>query len=99
MGNLVLPGIGGFFIVDSKVVTPDDIGNNFFFQSTDIGCSRAKVATQLLLELNSDVKGEYLELQPQHLLERDMSFFLRFSVVIASNLDETTLSTLACYLW
>lgn len=97
--NLVLPGIGGFFIADANVVTSNDLGNNFFFEPSDLGASKAKAATRLLTELNPDVKGEYIELDPKYLIERDINFFLRFSAVIVSTLDENILSKLAPFLW
>ena len=35
--NLVLPGIKSFTIVDNKVVTERDIGNNFFVAPNSLG--------------------------------------------------------------
>ncbi|KAJ1539624.1 NEDD8-activating enzyme E1 regulatory subunit, partial [Nowakowskiella sp. JEL0078] len=55
--NLVLPGIGSFTIVDGKVVEPADLGNNFFITLDSIGQPRAKVVSDLLKELNSEVNS------------------------------------------
>ena len=35
--------------------------SSFFLDPSRIGKPRAQVATQLLMELNSDVKGDYIE--------------------------------------
>src|SRR5690606_16190780 len=59
--NLVLPGFGKFTIVDGKKVTVRDLGNNFFVTKQGIGKSRAKIVTECLVELNSNVYGTYLE--------------------------------------
>ena len=58
--NLVLPGIGNFTIADSAKVTEADLGINFFLRSQSLGQSRAEECTQLLEELNPDVKGNAL---------------------------------------
>lgn len=55
--NLVLPGIGGFTIVDPAVVTEADLGVNFFLEEESLGKSRAEETCRLLRELNPDVQG------------------------------------------
>lgn len=57
--NLVLPGIGGFSIVDPGIVTEADLGVNFFVEEESLGESRAKETCRLLKELNPDVEGRY----------------------------------------
>lgn len=57
--NLVLPGIGGFTIVDPAVVTETDLGVNFFVSEESLGKSRAEETCRYLRELNSDVEGGY----------------------------------------
>jgi amyloid beta precursor protein binding protein 1 len=59
--SLVLPGIGFFTIIDDNKVTEEDVSSNFFVAADSIGQSRAKVARDLLCEMNSDVIGDYLE--------------------------------------
>mmetsp|Transcript_26447 Transcript_26447/g.82499 ORF Transcript_26447/g.82499 Transcript_26447/m.82499 type:complete len:116 (-) Transcript_26447:2057-2404(-) len=56
--NLVLPGIGHFTIVDGATVTRRDLGNNFFLIEEHVGQPRAAAMTQMLLEMNDDVRGE-----------------------------------------
>ena len=55
--NLVLPGIGGFSIVDPAIVTESDLGVNFFLEQESLGKSRADETCRLLRELNPDVQG------------------------------------------
>jgi amyloid beta precursor protein binding protein 1 len=57
--NLVLPGIGGFTIVDPAVVTEPDLGVNFFLEDESLGKSRAEETCRLLKELNPDVEGSF----------------------------------------
>ncbi|KAG1666503.1 NEDD8-activating enzyme E1 regulatory subunit [Nymphon striatum] len=97
--SIVLPGIGGFTIVDGQLVTKNDIGTNFFLTAEDIGKSRAKSAMNLLLELNSDVHGDFVDESPEHVFENNPTFFDKFSVVIATNLNESTLLKLSDLLW
>ncbi|UYV64588.1 SUPT6H [Cordylochernes scorpioides] len=63
------------------------------------GQSRAQVVTQLLQELNSDVRGDFVEESTEHLLESNPSLFHHFSIVIATGLAEKTLLNLAHLLW
>lgn len=55
--NLVLPGIGGFTVVDPARVTEPDLGVNFFVEEESLGKSRAEETCRLLRELNPDVEG------------------------------------------
>ncbi|KAF4971179.1 hypothetical protein FSARC_1901 [Fusarium sarcochroum] len=57
--NLVLPGIGRFTIADPSVVGHEDLGVNFFVDDSWLGKSRAEASTNLLLELNPEVQGEW----------------------------------------
>ncbi|KAG8437603.1 hypothetical protein GDO86_008349, partial [Hymenochirus boettgeri] len=54
---------------------------------------------ELLQELNDDVTGNFVPERPEQLLDRDPSFFCKFSLVIASQLSESTLLRLAEMLW
>uniref|UniRef100_T1JKN5 NEDD8-activating enzyme E1 regulatory subunit n=1 Tax=Strigamia maritima TaxID=126957 RepID=T1JKN5_STRMM len=64
-----------------------------------IGKNRGQIATQLLLELNSDVRGDFVDETPEQLLQNNSVFFNSYSVVIATSLKESTLLNLAAYLW
>lgn len=97
--SIVLPGVGAFTIVDGHAVTPEDVGNNFFLDSDSIGKPRAEAATRLLVELNPDVQGDFVEDTPENLLEHNPAYFSNFSAVIATGLQEKTLLALAARLW
>lgn len=57
--NLILPGIGGFMIVDPATVTDSDLGVNFFLEESSLGKSRAEETRNYLQELNPDVAGSF----------------------------------------
>ncbi|KAG5872635.1 hypothetical protein JTB14_003723 [Gonioctena quinquepunctata] len=97
--SLVLPGIGSFTIVDGEKITEEDIGSNFFLDSDSIGLSRAQVATQCLLELNPDVRGDYIDESPEHVMSHTQDFFNKFTVVVATALPEKVLIPLSKHLW
>ena len=97
--NLVLPGIGSFTIVDRKNVCETDLGSNFFVTPDAIGKSRAKIAVELLVELNSEVRGDCIEDDFDSVLTMNADFFQRFSLVIATELPEAGLLRLAQALW
>ncbi|XP_053305125.1 NEDD8-activating enzyme E1 regulatory subunit [Spea bombifrons] len=97
--NLVLPGIGCFTIVDGNIVSGEDVGNNFFLHRNSIGKNRAQTSMEFLQELNDDVTGNFVPEGPEQLLESDPSFFSRFSLVITTQLPESTLLRLAETLW
>ncbi|KAI5310128.1 hypothetical protein KEM55_001411 [Ascosphaera atra] len=56
--NLVLPGVGGFTIVDHAIVKEEDLGVNFFLEDTSLGKNRGEETCRLLKELNPDVEGD-----------------------------------------
>lgn len=91
--NLVLPGVGKFTILDGNLVTEKDCGSNFFVTDYDIGKSRAEVACSLLSELNPDVQGQFRFCGISTAIEEDsvISYFTQFSLIIASNVEETQL--------
>ncbi|XP_026284162.1 NEDD8-activating enzyme E1 regulatory subunit [Frankliniella occidentalis] len=97
--SLVLPGIGGFTIVDGKKIIEEDVGSNFFLEAESIGKSRSAVALRLLLELNPDVHGDSVDEDVDQVLLNNPDFFNNFHVVIGTALSERTLITLSEKLW
>lgn len=73
--NLILPGIGAFTIVDGEVVTVSDLGVNFFVSSDFVGKSRSQVTMNLLQEMNTDVKGNFIDKNFESVLSTDNNFF------------------------
>lgn len=57
--NLVLPGIGRFTIVDDSLVESRDFGHDFFVTREDIGKLKSQVVSELMVEMNQDVQGNY----------------------------------------
>ncbi|KAJ6164735.1 hypothetical protein N7470_003407 [Penicillium chermesinum] len=81
--NLVLPGVGGFTIVDPETVTEADLGVNFFLEEVSLGKSRADETCRLLRELNPDVQG-YSYSKPISSLLKDDDFLPRYNLVVIS---------------
>ncbi|TPX48569.1 hypothetical protein SeLEV6574_g01971 [Synchytrium endobioticum] len=97
--NLILPGIGSFTILDSKVVTGSDVGNNFFLEERSIGKSRAQCAVDLLRELNEDVQASADDRDPVELIDSRPEYFTQYTLVIAVGLPEKAITKLADTLW
>lgn len=89
--NLILPGIGAFTIVDGTNVKAEDVSVSFFLQPSDIGVNRGKSVTFRLLELNPDVKGDFIEESVEELIEHNTEFFTKFTLVIACDIVKTNL--------
>ncbi|KAE8152920.1 hypothetical protein BDV25DRAFT_150394 [Aspergillus avenaceus] len=82
--NLVLPGIGGFTIVDPAVVTEADLGVNFFLEEESLGKPRAAETCRLLRELNPDVEGTYQNKSIAELLQQEPDFLAQHRLVLVS---------------
>ncbi|KAI9930532.1 hypothetical protein AWENTII_007511 [Aspergillus wentii] len=82
--NLVLPGIGGFTIVDPAIVTETDLGVNFFLEEESLGKSRAEETCRLLRELNPDVEGSFQAKPISELLQQDPELLLQHKLVLIS---------------
>ncbi|CAN0060931.1 unnamed protein product [Ectocarpus fasciculatus] len=77
--NLVLPGVGRFTILDAEEVRQFDQGSNFFVGPEHVGLPRAKVVTaELLCEMNPDVKGGYVQEDPDSLMNKVCDLLLLF---------------------
>lgn len=98
----MLPGVGHFTILDSTTTSPADAGNNFFLNGhSSIGKPRAEEAVPLLRELNDSVDGIADTRDLPTLLESEdgREWIKSFSLVIAHNLESSTLDKLAGLLW
>lgn len=51
--------MGKFTIIDDATVQEADLGVNFFLDEDSLGKSRAQACTELLLELNPEVQGDW----------------------------------------
>ncbi|ODQ64772.1 hypothetical protein NADFUDRAFT_83652 [Nadsonia fulvescens var. elongata DSM 6958] len=99
MKNLILPGVGEFTIIDDSLVKPDDLKLNFFFNDESVGSPRSVIACKLLGELNQDTRGHALFQNPEVLIN-DVDFqWDKFSVVIITNISESSVRKLSNILW
>ncbi|RLN19565.1 NEDD8-activating enzyme E1 regulatory subunit-like isoform X1 [Panicum miliaceum] len=89
--NLVLGGIGSVTVVDGSKVEASDLGNNFLLDERCLGQPRAKSICSFLQELNDAVKAKFVEETPATLIDTNPSFFSQFTVVIATQLPESSL--------
>ncbi|QKX58130.1 uncharacterized protein TRUGW13939_05251 [Talaromyces rugulosus] len=81
--NLVLPGVGGFTIVDPAVVSETDLGINFFLEESSLGKPRAQETCTFLKELNPDVDGDF-KTEPISELLQHPDFLQNYKLVIVS---------------
>lgn len=95
--NLVLPGIGSFDLVDGRVVDEADLGSNFFVKADAKGKSRAQEVTETLCELNPDVSGSAIVVDPAE-WARNADLDL-YTLIIAVNQPRSVLVTLAEKAW
>ncbi|XP_058765529.1 NEDD8-activating enzyme E1 regulatory subunit AXR1-like isoform X2 [Vicia villosa] len=89
--NLVLGGIGSITVVDGSKVEVGDLGNNFLVDESSLGQSKAKCVCSFLQELNDAVKAKYVEEYPDALIETNPSFFSQFTLVVATQLVESSM--------
>ncbi|EAW06738.1 NEDD8-activating enzyme E1 regulatory subunit [Aspergillus clavatus NRRL 1] len=82
--NLVLPGIGGFTIVDPAVVTKPDLGVNFFLEEESLGKFRAEETCRLLRELNPDVEGSFRSKTIAEVLQQEPDFLTQHKLVLVT---------------
>ena len=97
--NLVLPGIGAFTILDSNQVTASDLNSNFFVTPDKLGSPRGACVSELLCELNSEVRSKFCSESLNTILESSPQFLFDFSIVIATDVPEDQLARLASLLW
>ena len=92
--NLVLGGIHSFTLVDDALVTPRDLGNNFFVHESDLGKGRAAAVAAHLHELNTSVSGAFVDESVDVVVDQNPDFFAAFTVVVASRVSMKTLAKL-----
>ena len=97
--NIVLPGVGKFTIIDDQKISEEDAGNNFFLNEANIGQLRGQTAKDLLLELNPEVRGDFIDKPIRQFLQDQPDYFRSFNLVIATDVGEDTLKILSDHLW
>ena len=86
--NLILSGVGEVTIIDNAKISQDDLKTNFFVDADDIGKLRAEVVLKNLLELNPDVKGNFIEKSSKEYLDDTNNDLSIYDIVIAANLKK-----------
>ena len=84
--NLILSGVGEVTIVDDAKITQEDLKNNFFVDADDINKLRGEIVLKNLLELNPDVKGNFINKSAKEYMDDEKNDFKSFTVLIATNL-------------
>ncbi|KAK4232093.1 putative DNA damage tolerance protein [Podospora fimiseda] len=89
--NLVLAGIGSLTVVDHEPVSEVDLGAQFFLSAEEnpVGTNRAAAASAAIQRLNPRVK---VHIDTVDIRLKPPSFFEPFDIVIATDLDATTLN-------
>lgn len=87
--NLVLAGIGSLTLVDDQNVSEVDLGAQFFLSEENIGENRAEAAAREIQKLNPRVK---VIADTGSIMEKGVSYFNEFHIVIATDLNPTTLA-------
>ncbi|ELP93981.1 NEDD8-activating enzyme E1 regulatory subunit, putative [Entamoeba invadens IP1] len=67
---IVLPGIGFIGVADDKVVDAVDLETNFFIDIDQVGQKRGQCVLNNLLELNDRVKGEFIDMSIDKVVEK-----------------------------
>ena len=102
MKNLVLPGVGEFTVLDGKMVTNDDMSNNFFVTPESVGRPRAEVVVETLCEMNEDVSGSFVVDDPKTLLMDDTkrnAFLKKFQMVLIANQEQAVVHAVSKTCW
>ncbi|KAI5790164.1 hypothetical protein EDC01DRAFT_722346 [Geopyxis carbonaria] len=89
--NLVLAGIGSLCVLDDGVVEEDDLGSQFFVDEGMVGMNRAQAAQPAIQRLNPRVP---VTVETRGITELDEAFWKSFDIVIATDLDITSLLTI-----
>lgn len=88
--NLVLAGIGSLTVVDHEKVTEADLGAQFFLSAEEnhVGMNRAIAASAAIQRLNPRVT---IKVDTDNIRSKGPSYFSAFDIVIATDLDSSTL--------
>lgn len=89
--NLVLAGVHSLTVVDHALVTEADLGAQFFISQSDVGLNRAEAAAPQIRKLNPRVK---VVVDTSDARTLHSSYFGKFDVVIATDLDPNTLNVI-----
>jgi amyloid beta precursor protein binding protein 1 len=85
--NIVLPGIGEIVIVSNKKCTYRDMGSNFYMKPgcVEAGRNLAEEVSETLVEINPDVKGRFIDADPETFLETHQAEINAASFIMTDN--------------
>ncbi|CCD26927.1 E1 ubiquitin-activating protein AOS1 NDAI_0J00350 [Naumovozyma dairenensis CBS 421] len=84
--NIVLSGIGHLTILDSHIVTEEDLGSQFFLSKDDVGKSRLDAVGSKIKDLNPKVTLEF----DNGVVEcKNKEYFSQFDLIIGTELNKT----------
>lgn len=89
--NIVLSGIGSLTILDSNVITEEDLGSQFFIGKEDVGTKRLDAARPHIEDMNPRVK---LSIDTDNVLSKDTEYFSQFSLIVATDLTPVEIKEL-----
>jgi ubiquitin-like 1-activating enzyme E1 A len=91
--NLVLAGIGSLTVVDHEIVTEVDLGAQFLISAEEghIGMNRAVAASAAIRRMNPRVT---VNVDTDDIRSKGPSYFAPFDIVIATDLDTSTLNVI-----
>ena len=92
--NLALGGVAHLTLVDGRVCSAEDLGNNFFCDQAGLGQPRAAVCCRLLRELNPEVGMAYVEADPAGPDLARPEFLRDLALVVAAGLPRPALAAL-----
>lgn len=95
--NLILPGIGHFTILDSTLVSEQDLGLNFFLDETTLGSFRAEQTCRLLQELNPDVQGHAITEPIESFVAKDASLKPYTLILVTAPVTPDLLQVISTY--
>ncbi|THZ34816.1 hypothetical protein D6C90_07571 [Aureobasidium pullulans] len=95
--NLILPGVGQFTILDSTVVSEQDLGVNFFLDEDSLGSFRAEQSSRLLQELNPDVKGYAITEPIESFIAKDAALKPYTLILVAAPITPDVLQVISTH--
>lgn len=85
--NLVLPGVGFIRIVSDQKVEARDFHRNFFVEPGSEGKNIAEEVLNNLIEMNSDVKGDFRVVSVEDYIENHIEELKKATLIIVDGLN------------
>ncbi|KAL1311759.1 hypothetical protein AAFC00_001847 [Neodothiora populina] len=95
--NLILPGVGKYTILDSAVVSEEDLGVNFFLDESTLGGFRAEHTCRLLQELNPDVEGHFVTEPVESFIQKEQALQPYTLIIVTAPISSDVLASISTY--